>query len=496
VGFFAQRTSFGLPRGFLDIAARPVVVSHQDQEGIFILRHKEDEMKRWVWMVISLILAYVPLLIPLEGGHGLEPQEKWVARYNGPAYGFDYAKAIAVDSSGNVYVTGTSKGSDTGNDYATIKYNTNGKQLWVKRYNGPAYGNDFAGAIAVDSSGNVYVTGASDCSGTYSTDCATIKYNTNGKQLWVKTYNGPAKKGDDGASAIAVDSSGNVYVTGTSEGSDTGDDYVTIKYNTNGKQLWVKRYNGPAKKEDSASAIAVDSSGNVYVTGGSEGSGTSDDYATIKYNTNGKQLWVKTYNGPAYGNDFAGAIAVDSSGNVYVTGSSSNRLSGYENSDYATIKYNTNGKQLWVKRYNRVAVGWNWASAIAVDSSGNVYVTGASYGTSYDYATIKYDTNGKQLWVKTYNGPAKKEDEAKAIAVDSSGNVYVTGYSEGSGTSDDYATIKYNTNGKQLWVKTYNGPAKKEDSASAIAVDSSGNVYVTGYSYGLDGTGDYTTIKY
>jgi len=335
VGFFAQRTSFGLPRGFLDIAARPVVVSHQDQEGIFILRHKEDEMKRWVWMVISLILAYVPLLIPLEGGHGLEPQEKWVARYNGPAYGFDYAKAIAVDSSGNVYVTGTSKGSDTGNDYATIKYNTNGKQLWVKRYN------------------------------------------------------------------------------------------------------------GPAKKEDSASAIAVDSSGNVYVTGGSEGSGTSDDYATIKYNTNGKQLWVKTYNGPAYGNDFAGAIAVDSSGNVYVTGSSSNRLSGYENSDYATIKYNTNGKQLWVKRYNRVAVGWNWASAIAVDSSGNVYVTGASYGTSYDYATIKYDTNGKQLWVKTYNGPAKKEDSASAIAVDSSGNVYVTGYSYGLDGTGDYTTIKY-----------------------------------------------------
>jgi streptogramin lyase len=96
--------------------------------------------------------------------------------------------------------------------------------------------------------------------------------------------------------------------------------------------------------------------------------------------------------------------------------------------------------------------------------------------------------------VKTYNGPAKKADSAKAIAVDSSGNVYVTGTS--SGATDDYATIKYNTNGKQLWVKRYNGPADSFDGAYAIAVDSSGNVYVTGWSYGLDGTSDMATIKY
>jgi len=497
-------------------------------------------MKRWVWMVISLILAYVPLLIPLEGGHGLEPQEKWVARYIGPTNSFDGAYAIAVDGSGNVYVTGESKGSGTGEDYVTIKYNTNGKQLWIARYNGPAKKWDYANAIAIDSSGNVYVTGASygtsydyatikyntngkqlwlktyngpakkadsakaiavDSSGNvyvtgwssglggggiHATDYATIKYNTNGKQLWLKTYNGPANSYDD-ASAIALDSSGNVYVTGTSYGAV--DDYVTIKYNTNGEQLWLKTYNGPANSYDDASAIALDSSGNVYVTGTSYGA--VDDYATIKYNTNGEQLWVKRYSTPGYCWDYANAIAVDSSGNVYVTGESKGSGTG---EDYVTIKYITNGKQLWVKTYNGPAKKGDYANAIAVDSSGNVYVTGASYGTSYDYATIKYNTNGTQLWVKTYNGPAKKADSAKAIAVDSSGNVYVTGTS--SGATDDYATIKYNTNGKQLWVKRYNGPADSFDGAYAIAVDSSGNVYVTGWSYGLDGTSDMATIKY
>jgi outer membrane protein assembly factor BamB len=207
-----------------------------------------------------------------------------------------------------------------------------------------------------------------------------------------------------------------------------------------GGEKWVKRYNGPGNRYDLATAIAVDSSGNVYVTGSSEGSGTSSDYATIKYSSTGKQLWVKRYNGPGNGGDVATAIAVDSSANVYVTGNSVATLG-----NYATIKYSSTGKELWVRRYNGPTNGSDTADAIAVDSAGNVYVTGYSEGsgTSFDYATIKYSSTGKQLWVRRYNGPENGVDSAYAMAVDSSGNVYVTGYSEGSGTSFDYATIKY-----------------------------------------------------
>jgi hypothetical protein len=133
-----------------------------------------------------------------------------------------------------------------------------------------------------------------------------------------------------------------------------------------------------------------------------------------------------------------------------------------------------------------------------VDGSGNVYVTGYSYGseTDDDYATIKYDPDGNQLWVQTYNGPGNYSDYAYAIAVDGSGNVYVTGYSYGSETDDDYATIKYDPDGNQLWVQTYNGPGNYSDYAYAIAVDGSGNVYVTGVSYGSGTDDDYATIKY
>jgi hypothetical protein len=98
--------------------------------------------------------------------------------------------------------------------------------------------------------------------------------------------------------------------------------------------------------------------------------------------------------------------------------------------------------------------------------------------------------------VRRYNGPGNYEDLAAAIVVDGSGNVYVTGWSAGSGTDDDYATIKYGPDGNELWVRRYDGPTNSGDGASAISVDGSGNVYVTGRSIGSGTEHDYATIKY
>ena len=248
-------------------------------------------MKKKAGICVGLILLGVALLIPPGEGRDLAPAQKWVARYSGPGNGDDIARAIAVDKSGNVYVSGESKGSNSDFDYATIKYSSAGKQLWVQRYDGPAMGPDWATAIAVDGSGNVTITGNSKNSGT-DYDMATIKYASSGEQLWVQRYDGPGNA-DDEAAAIAVDASGNIYVTGASEVSFTDNNpgaanyycqyLTTIKYGSNGKQVWAKKYKWPGGAYEYATGIALDKSGNVYVSGESKGSTTDWDYIAIKY---------------------------------------------------------------------------------------------------------------------------------------------------------------------------------------------------------------------
>ncbi len=313
-------------------------------------------------------------------------------------------------------------------------------------------------------------------------------------QQWVSTYSGPGN-GQDRASSMAVDASGNVYVTGNSIGIGTGIDYATVKYNPAGVQQWAARYNGEGGRDDYATAIAVDGAGNVYVTGWSNKSASGNDYATIKYNSAGDSLWVRRYSGVSGSfNDDASSLAIDSRGNVYVTGASVNGV----NIDIATIKYNSAGTQVWVSRYDGPGAGSDAANAIAVDPSGNVYVTGISdgIGTGLDYVTIKYDSTGVQQWASRYYFMLNLADISHAIVVDASGNVYITGQSagSGSGTGNDYATIKYNSSGVQQWVSRYDaGPS---DYAYSIGVDGSGNVFVTGSSIGIGTMEDYATIKY
>ncbi|MBI3805077.1 MAG: SBBP repeat-containing protein [Nitrospirae bacterium] len=303
-------------------------------------------------------------------------------------------------------------------------------------------------------------------------------------------------------SKVVTDSSGNIYVTGSGSFYDTGtssfaQNYLTTKYDLDGNQLWSVQYDHGF--QDEPVDIAVDNSGNVHVTGFSS-NGTNDDYATVKYDANGNPLWGAAGARYDFLEDLAAGIALDDLGNVYVTGTSSNQTDNY---DYATMKYDSNGIPQWAPnqaRYNNG--GDDKAVAIKTDSAGNIYVTGtSSNGQNDDFATLKYDPTGNALWSQAARYDYGGTDQAVAMAVDSIGNVYVTGVSS-NGTKSGYATMKYDTNGVAQWpnnrarydIGWYNRPV-------AIVVDTEGNIYVTGSSnIGLSGgiaqTEDYLTVKY
>ena len=260
--------------------------------------------------------------------------EEWVARYNGFNGFGDYAQAIAIDSSGNIYVTGSGAADTFDQDYATIKYDNNGNQIWVAWYDGqPESGFDEGLMLVVDVSGNVYATGISQESGLGSpTDYFTIKYDSAGNELWVARYNGPGDSTDI-PHDTAVDPFGNVYVTGRSWGhpdSFSDFDYATVKYDSNGNELWVARYNGPGNWDDAGTALAVDSSGNVYVTGGSASLSLEFELTTIKYDSSGNEVWVVRDDSMSGTSD----ITLDVSGNIYIPSS----IQGAGTRDIAIIK--------------------------------------------------------------------------------------------------------------------------------------------------------------
>jgi hypothetical protein len=420
----------------------------------------------------------------------------WVALYDDPANGDDIPCAMALDRDANVYVTGyVIVSANLVEDIVTVKYAPNGIFQWAAFYNGPANMGDEAVAMAVDRRGNVYVTGWSE-GGSSTVDFVTIKYDTLGNQQWVTRYNDP-RSANSYPAAIAVDSSGNVYVTGSSDSKETinSTTLVTIKYDTYGNTQWVRRYDGPAKG-NLGRAIGLDRGGNVFVAGASSGTSSGYDFLTMKYDTAGNQKWVRRYNGPGNADDAVTAMAVDSSGNVYVTGDS---IGASSNRDFATIKYDTNGRRQWVKRYNGPSDLDDYPTAITVDTSANACVTGCSNGSasSWDYATIKYTAEGQAQWVRRYNGSGSLADASNAIAVDGSSNVYVTGGSRAGASDSDFATLKYDAVGRRRWVKGYNGPGNGWDAAQSIAVDSSGNVFVAGGSCMQGASGcDFAIIKY
>jgi len=433
--------------------------------------------------------------------NGVTGAQIWSADYNGSANFADSGAAVAFDSGGNVLVSGFSTDTVGGANMRTLKYSAAGALLWAAKEN-PVTAKIEAGgvrAMAVDTAGNVAVTGSlRDDNDGDKIFTAKISSAT-GAVLWSAIFNG-SEIDYDGGQAVAFDSAGNVFVTGFSNEVGEANNIRTIKYDgATGAQLWSASFNGSANGNDIGNAIAIDSAGDVLVTGRSHDAGSNFNIRTLKYNgATGAQIWSAAFNGSTNGADIGNAIALDSAGNVFVTGTST-EIDQFVN--IRTVKYNgATGAQMWAATVNGSANNDEISFAIAIDAAGNAVVTGGSQesGQGYNIRTIKYDgATGTELWNSQFNGALNANDIGRAVAIDASGHVLVTGNSRDAGSGDNIRTIKYHgATGAQLWSREFSGSIPTTQRGSAIALDAAGHVLVTGFSNDAGSLQNIRTLRY
>jgi len=432
--------------------------------------------------------------------------EEWVARYHSDEkhYYTDEVQphGLVVDKDGNVYVLGRAYSKLNGIyswNWSMVMYDKSGQIVWQAQYDGPASQGDVPEEIIVDDDGNIYVTGYVMNELTEA-DIVILKYTTDSNEPnWIATYPDFGLY-HDSPEGLTLDDEGNIYVTGRYHSSHLDSDIITIKYDPNGTRLWDTAYNGPANDDDEAIFVHVDDSGYVYVTGGSLGDVTDYDWVTIKYDPNGEEEWVKRYNGPADGEDTIGALALDSNGDIYVAGSIETSSSGY---DFLLIKYDPNGNEIWKAQYNGPDNLNDGGGGVLIDEDDNIYVNGVANYTgileSSDLLLLKFRPDSNEpKWVAIYEDPELLLSWLAGMDMDPWGNIYIAGLgsfiipgSDPVTGQGDYLAVKYSPDSNEpVWAARYEGGRPILDWPKDIAVDDYGNVYVTGYNDA------FVTVKY
>ncbi|MDB6110649.1 MAG: hypothetical protein JWR69_2399 [Pedosphaera sp.] len=460
------------------------------------------------WFKTNVILIWV--LCGSQGlGQAQTPSFHWAKRVTGATD--DMANGVAVDGSGNSFVAGYFKSTNAtfggtvltnagGAEAFVAKYDFSGNVVWAKRAGGTA--DDFGNAIAVDAAGNSYITGYFlstniNFSGTIltnsgSADVFVAKYNSAGSLVWAQADGG---NGYDVGNGIAVDSSGNSYVTGffysaiatfgniTLNNSGQSGVFV-VKHDPAGNVLWAKQAGGSSF--DVGLAIAADAAGNSYITGNffsptatfaagiTLTNGGQNDVFVAKYDTLGNAVWARQVKGA--GDDFGYGIAVDGGSNSYVTGTFSSPVATFRagitltnsgHNDVFVARYDPAGTTVWAR--SAVGSSDDYSYAITLDVATNLYLAGDFFSTSATFGGIvltnagshavfaaKYNNAGTALWAKQAGGT--NVESATGVAVDVVGNSYLAGYFTSTNASFDSLVVT-NSGGRDIFLAQIDGDA-------------------------------------
>ena len=383
----------------------------------------------------------------------------WTRQFGSPRD--DGANGLGVDSSGNVYLVGTTSGELLGQtsrgfaDAWVSKYDSEGNELWTHQY-GSTEGKADSGADgAVDAEGNLYTVGRTSGSLTGTTNIGNFdgylrKYSTDGQEVFTVQF-GTEKR--DEALRVALDAQGNIYVAGETRGAFEGHtaagkvDVFLRKHDPTGQEIWTIQYG--SDDTDSAKDLTVDAEGNVYVTGSTLGvlgdfskDSVDTDAYVIKFDSSGKAVWTQQFGSGEGESDASFAVATDKNGNVFLVGRVSGALpdkSSWGGIDAYVRKLDSGGNHLWTEQFgsDQGLLDADSAFGATTDSDGNVYVTGATGGhlpglTAFranDVWLRKYDPQGEELWSRQFG--SDEADEGSRVALDQDGNVFVVGQTAG-----------------------------------------------------------------
>jgi hypothetical protein len=382
-----------------------------------------------------------------------QPQFEWIRNY--PMIGQD----AALDSAGNIYIFG----KPANNNVHILKYNPTGSIIWSKEL-ATVNGNNLYAAS--DKYGNVYFS-FFDMDDSH---FRLTKYDSSGNFQWNRFFVPGGY--NTYTQAIALDTSGNIFLIGNSQ-TTTGSPFI-LKYNALGDLLWTA---SSTINQSRFFAGFVDKPGNIFVTGICRDSNNyAFDYLTNKFNNAGVQQWAKRYSGPVNGYDVAVCVKVDNEGYCYVTGSAD--IGGPLNGTAGTIKYAPNGDTVWTRLYSRDTTDQYYGEYLEIDSEGNVYVTGHGLNQihySGEFRTIKYDKFGNLLWTIHDTNAVYPT----YLVIDKRNNLYTTG----TFSDDGFYCGSYDQQGSIIWRLFYpfNEPNNGYGGRKLI-IDKYSNLFIYGSS--------------
>ena len=429
----------------------------------------------------------------------------------------DYARGLAVDSSGTVYAVGWTSGVLSGEAYLggssdaiLRKYDSDGNEIETRQFG--TDDTDLARGVAIDDAGNQFIVGWTEGTLTGQTnlgrgDAFISKYDPTGVELWTRQFGTDLY---DLAQDVAVDPDGNSYVVGWTRGAfdghtnlGIGDSYVR-KYDSEGNVLWTRQFG--TVKDDFLRGVVVDGALNVYVVGWTEdalpGETSSEqaDSFVRKYDSSGNELWTRQFGSDAF--DFAQAAAVDDEGSLYVGGWTNGALPGKTHlgqGDAFIRKYDSNGNEVWTWQYGTTA--FDEVRGLEFAGGDRLYAVGLTAGAlpgqinfgARDAYVRSFDVEGNELGTSQFG--TNGDDVAHSVALDDAGNLYVGGWTNGSlpgqtgtGGNDAFVTrmsgvlVSHLTPTQvqgRLWTRQFGTPAN--DFAGDVSVDSEGNLYVVGW---------------